>query len=55
MGCFLFDYSLKAKAQLGTDGQKNIDWIDTDDRLMTKTIDQIDGRHKKKNLKPMDR
>ncbi len=41
-------------AQLGTDGQKNIDWIDTDNRLTAKTIDQIDGRHKKINLKPMD-
>jgi hypothetical protein len=40
---------------LGTDGKKNIDWIDTDNRLTAENIDQIDGRHKKKNLKPMDR
>ncbi len=34
--------------QLGTDGKKNIDWIDTDNRLTAKNIVQIDGHHKKK-------
>jgi hypothetical protein len=30
--------------------KKNIDWIDTDNRLTAKNIDKIDGRHKKKIL-----
>jgi hypothetical protein len=32
---------------VGTDGQINIDWIDTDNRLAAKNID---GRQKKKIL-----
>jgi hypothetical protein len=27
---------------MGTDGEKNIDWIDTDNRLTVKNIDFID-------------
>jgi hypothetical protein len=40
---------------VGADGHKNIDWIDIDNRLTAKNINQIDGRQKKKKLKPMDR
>jgi hypothetical protein len=37
---------------VGTDGQKNIDWIDTDNRLTAKNKSMVGRR--KKNLKPMD-
>ncbi len=46
---------ISEQLQVGTDGEKNIDWIDTDNRLTKKNIDQVDGLQKKQNLKPMDR
>jgi hypothetical protein len=38
---------------VGTNGEKIIDWIDTDNRLNVKYIDKIDGLWKNKNLEPM--
>jgi hypothetical protein len=35
---------------VGTDGKKNIDWIDTDNQLTVKNINKIDGLTKKKIL-----
>ncbi len=35
---------------MGTDGEKNIDQIDTDNRLTVKNIDQINDLQKKKIL-----
>ncbi len=35
---------------MGTDGKKNIDWIDTDNQLTVKNINKIDGLTKKKIL-----
>jgi hypothetical protein len=34
---------------MSTDGQKDIDWIDTDNRLTAKNINLIDGHQRKKS------
>jgi hypothetical protein len=40
---------------LGTDGEKNIDWIDTDNRLTVKISIRSMVFGRKKNLEPMVR
>ncbi len=40
---------------MGSDGPKNIDWIDTDNRLTKKTLIRSMVVKRKENLKPMDR
>ncbi len=49
-----FSTWLQIRAQVGTDGEKNIDWIDTDNRLtVKKTSIRLMVFRRKKNLEPM--
>ncbi len=43
----LFIVNPDLDAQVGTNGWKNIDWINIDNRLMAEHIDYVDGSKKK--------
>jgi hypothetical protein len=50
----LHEHTCTKRAKLGTDGKKNIVWIDTDNRYKKDPLDRWSSEEKK-NLKPMDR